>query len=159
MRYLMLFALVLGCTSDKSKQEPAPSQPAAAAWSKRETADCPAYPGRSKVVIDDVDGGYAVTITTEDTTSISTIREHAKYVVGAAAANAGADALKFDRAIGDRTKNCPVILDGTTIDSEEQPGGVKITVKAKDGSAVDGLRKAARDRAESLAAMREAMRQ
>lgn len=86
------------------------------------------------------------------------IREHARYVEGAAAAGAGSAALMFDRAIGNRTANCPVILDGTTITVADQPGGTILTVKAKDPANVDALRKEAREKAETLAIMREAMK-
>lgn len=126
-----------------------------APWSKRETADCPAYPGRAKVSLTDVDGGYLAAIETEDQGAVRSIRDNARYVVGASAAKAGSDALKFLRATGDRSLNCPIILDGTTVTSEDAPNGVRITVLAIDPAQVEALRKDARDRAEVLTAIRE----
>lgn len=127
-------------------------------WAKRPTADCPAYPGKAAVALADVDGGYTATITTDDASAVATIRAHAAYVVGASRAGAGADALRFGGATGDRTRNCPVILDGTTITSEEVDQGVRLTVIAQDAAAAPTLRADAKDRAELLAVMRDAMK-
>ncbi|MBA3546638.1 MAG: hypothetical protein H0T76_09160, partial [Nannocystis sp.] len=131
---------------------------ATAPWAKRETADCPAYPGKAAVTLADIEGGYTVAIATTDESSVGAIRENARYVEGAAASGAGASALTFGGAMGNRTTNCPVILDGTTITVADQPGGAILTVKAKDPTKVDVIRKEARDKAEMLAIMRDAMK-
>lgn len=152
-------------SSDKvapSADKAAPSSEAkatpTAAWVKRETADCPAYPGKATVTLADIEGGYTVAISTTDESAVGAIRENARYVEGAAASGAGASALTFGGATGNRTTNCPVILDGTTITVADQPGGTIVTVKAKDPAKVDAIRKEARDKAETLAVMREAMK-
>ena len=137
---------------------PAPAAPTEQAWAKRPTADCPAYPGKASVTLANVDGGYTATITTTDSSAVDTIRAHAAYVVDASKAGAGADALQFGGATGDRTRNCPVILAGTTITSENIDGGARLTVLATAGTEVAALRTDAKDRAELLAIMRDAMK-
>ena len=158
IRYTFVFVLVAcnaakptDSTETKKTTEKAP-------FEKRLTADCPAYHGRAKVELADVDGGYTVTITTDDQSAVRSIREDAAYVAAAAAAGAGASALQHGGAMGDRTRNCPVILDGTTITVEEKPSGASLVVRAKDAAAVDELRKTAREKAELLAAFRDAMK-
>ncbi|MBK9031678.1 MAG: hypothetical protein IPL61_10185 [Myxococcales bacterium] len=91
---------------------------------------------------EDIDGGYTATITTSDASAVATIRAHAAYVVGASKAGAGTDALRFGGATGDRTRNCPVILDGTTITRgggrsarHDVPGrAVALALRARPGS-------------------------
>ncbi len=160
IRIGLVAVLVVSCTSGDNKAAPtveaAPAK--VAPWSKRETADCPAYPGRASVTVADVEGGYTVTITTTDETAVRDIREHARYVEAASAANAGAAALTFDRRMGDRTANCPVILDGTKVSVAERDAGVVITVAAKDPKTIAALRVEAKEKAETLAIMREAMK-
>jgi len=158
---MLAFIVVAGCKAEK----PADSSSKAPAkavekgpFEKRLTADCPAYHGKAKVELADIDGGYTVTITTDDESAVRSIREDAAYVAAATAAGAGASALQLGGATGDRTRNCPVILDGTTIAVEEKPGGAMLTVHAKDAAAVDQLRKTAREKAELLAAFRDAMK-
>lgn len=143
-------------TTDKAAP---PAEATTAAWVKRETADCPAYPGKAAVTLADIEGGYTVAIATTDESAVGAIRENARYVEGAAASGAGASALTFGGATGNRTTNCPVILDGTAITVADQPGGVILTVKAKDPAKVDAIRKEARDKAEMLAVMRDAMKE
>lgn len=159
IRTILAAVLLVGCTSgDKPAPTRDPAPAPKAAWTKRETADCPAYPGRATVTIADMDGGYTVAIATTDEAAVGDIRENARYVESASAAGAGASALTFDRTMGNRTANCPVILDGTVITVADQPGGAIVTVKAKDPANVDALRKEAREKAETLAVMREAMK-
>jgi hypothetical protein len=152
----VLSVLIIGCSSGDAVP-PSSDPPAKPLWTKRATADCPAYPGRANVALADVDGGYTATITTADAGAVSEIQEHARYVEGASAVNAGAAALKFDRALGDRTANCPVILDGTRVSVTDRAGGVVITVVAKDPANVAALRSNAKEKAEILAAMRKAV--
>lgn len=163
IRIALAALLLVSCkSSDKAADKAAPAsetKPAPkAAWAKRDTADCPAYPGKAAVTITDVDGGYTVAIATTDESAVRDIRDNARYVEGAVAAGAGADALTFERTMGKRTANCPVILDGTTITVADQPGGAIVTVKAKDPANVDALRKEAREKAETLQIMRDAMK-
>lgn len=134
----------------------APAKPAG--WTKQATADCPAYPGKAKVELVDVEGGYTASITTTDASSVDRIREHARYVEAASIAGAGTDALQFGGATGDRTANCPVVLDGTVITTADQPGGVIMTIKAKPPGEVAEIRRVAREHAEMLAIMRDAMK-
>lgn len=159
-RYTLVFLLIAACNAakpadSKATENKKPAEPKP--FEKRLTADCPAYHGKAKVQLADVDGGYTVTITTDDQTAVKSIREDAEYVAAAAAAGAGASALQLGGTTGDRTRNCPVILDGTTITVEEKPGGATLLVRAKDAAAVAELRKTAREKAELLAAFREAM--
>jgi hypothetical protein len=161
---LLLVATTAPLASCNIDGKPQPSGAAAnaqaksPAWEKKFTADCPAYPGNAKVELVDIEGGYTATILTADEDSVETIREHARYVEAASAAGVGGDALRFERKMGDRTRNCPVVLDDTVITTVDQPGGVKMTIKAKTPAQVVELRQAARKRAETLAIMREAMK-
>lgn len=146
-------------TADKAAPSAEANAAPKAAWVKRETADCPAYPGKATVTLVDIEGGYAVAISTTDESAVGAIRENARYVEGAAASGAGASALTFGGATGNRTANCPVILEGTTITVADQSGGTIVTVKAKDPAKVDAIRKEAREKAEMLKVMREVMKE
>jgi hypothetical protein len=155
----LAFVIIAGCKAEKPADSNAPAKAVEKApFEKRLTADCPAYHGKAKVDLADIDGGYTVAITTEDPSEVKAIREDAAYVAAATAAGAGASALQLGGTMGDRTRNCPVILDGTTITVEEKPGGATLTVRAKDAAGVEQLRKTARDKAELLAAFRDAMK-
>lgn len=154
---LMATAQTMSCKTE-SKPESAGTSSKPASWTKKLTADCPAYPGKAKVELADIEGGYTLSIATTDADSVDMIRAHARYVEAASTAGAGADALRFAGATGDRTKNCPVVLDGTVITAVDQPGGVMMTIKAKPPQDVAELRRIARERAEMLAAMRDAMK-
>jgi hypothetical protein len=159
IRIALAAFLLVSCKSSDKAAPPAEAKPAPkTAWAKRETADCPAYPGKAAVTVTDIDGGYTVAIATTDESAVGDIRENARYVESAAAAGAGSAALTFDRTMGNRTANCPVILEGATITVVDQPGGAIVTVKAKDPANVDALRKEAREKAETLVIMREAMK-
>lgn len=165
MRPVLLLSILAALACKSPSKEPAgaaakpgaaPAAPATdAPWAKRPTADCPAYPGRAAVTLTDVDGGYTALLETADASAVNTIRDHARYLVGASAAQAGADALRFGGATGDRSQNCPILLDGTIVTSEDVPNGVRMTVVARDPAQVDALRKDARERADVLAAIRD----
>lgn len=154
--------LATGC-EEKTATESAPAKAPAAStdapWEKDITADCPTHPGKSTIVLDDIDGGYSLTITNTSKSDAQRVADNARYVAGASRhSKPPEDALKFGGRTGDRNTNCAVILEGTTVTQKAVDGGAKLEIRAKDASQVDALRKKGRVKLAIFIESRDAMR-
>lgn len=117
------------------------------AGAKHEMANCPTSVPGATVAIKDVEGGVEVTVTAKDDTTTASIRERTKKL---AAADRGATdgGAKHDHSGsgGGTTGRCTIIMRGTDLTTADVPGGSKITVKAKDKSEIDWVRRETKDR-------------
>jgi hypothetical protein len=163
LRLALAATLLVSCkpTEKKEKEQgaaPPPAAKAPAAWKKELTRDCPAYARGADVKVEDIPSGVRVTVTSADADKVDEIRANARYLEGASAAGAGADALDFgDGPTSDRNSNCPIVLDGTSVAVAEIAGGATLDVTAKDAAGVDLVRKQAHERHETLTIMKEAL--
>lgn len=109
-------------------------------------SNCPTSVGGAETAIKDVEGGVEVTITAKDDTATNEIRERAKKSLEADKADAGGVQHNHSGAGGGTTGRCTIIQRGTKLSSAEIPGGVKMTVLAKDKSELDWVRRETRER-------------
>lgn len=166
------FVMLTGCERGASQATPdasqaAPPTPASAAPTeamragpedggahgvgdpKRESVStrCPSSAPGATASVEDVPGGVAVTVTgaTEDTTK--EIRERTKRLLDADRTEADAGVHHDGRGSAHgRYGRCVVVMKDTELASKDVPGGVRLTVKAKDAAEVTWLRKETRDR-------------
>jgi len=171
MRYASFFAFLLlaGCDSCDKKQDAnadagvtvtvtdASTASASASASASATPDagapkhdmgnCPTAVAGASVLIEDVEGGVAVSVTGKDDAAVKEIRDRATKL--AAADRGAADGgPKHDHSGsgGGTTGRCTIIMRNTDLAVAEIPKGSKITVKAKTKTEVDWVRRETKDR-------------
>lgn len=114
-------------------------------------SNCPTAVTGVETAIKDVDGGVEIAITAKDEAATKEIRERAKKSLEADNLNLKADGgatvqHNHSGAGGGTTGRCTIIQRGTKLSSAEIPGGVKMTVLAKDKSELDWVRRETRER-------------
>ncbi len=108
---------------------------------------CPtAAPGAS-VSIEDSPNGVTIAVTAKSEAETKEIRERAKRLVEADRTEGDAG-VRHDGhgSAGGRYGRCIVVMKDTQLESKEIPGGVRLTVKAKNAAEVGWLRKETRER-------------
>jgi hypothetical protein len=109
--------------------------------------NCPTSVTGAEVALKDVEGGIEVSITAKNDEATKEVRSRAKKIAEADTIDAGAN-TKHDHSGsgGGRTGRCTIIMRNTTLAVAEIPGGSKITVKPKDKTELDWLRRETKDR-------------
>lgn len=111
-------------------------------------ANCPtAVPGAT-VAIKDVEGGVEIAVTADDEATTRDVRERTKKLVEAMHKDADAGVVKHtgQGQGGGVYGRCTVVMKNTKLETAEIAKGTKLTVKAKDKSEIDWLRRETRDR-------------
>jgi hypothetical protein len=113
----------------------------------RDMANCPSSAAGAVVAVKDVPGGVEVSVTGKDDAVTSDIRTRSKKLV-LADKNEQASGVKHTGhgEGGGRYGRCTIVMRNTLLETAEIPGGIKATVKAKEASEVDWLRRETRDR-------------
>ncbi len=110
-------------------------------------ANCPAAAPDATVVLKDVEGGIELSITGKDEAAGKEIKARMVKLV-ASDRNEAEAGVKHDHAGsgGGTYGRCTIVMRNTKLETADLPMGVKATVKAKDKSEVDWLRRETRDR-------------
>jgi hypothetical protein len=173
MVVLGLFAAAPGCgKKDKDKDKPKvtappvkppepekpPEKPPEPKPEEQEgrnkMANCPSAATGAETKITKGKDAVMVSVTAKDPAAIKDIQERAKKVVEAAkAADSGEIKHTGMGTGGGSLGECPVVLEGTTIEAKDSKTGVTMTVKPADAKGLDDLLKKSQDR---LAAMAKA---
>ncbi len=113
----------------------------------RDMAHCPTSAQGALVAIKDVPGGVEVTVTGKEESVTADIRARTKKLVEADK-NEAASGVKHTGhgEGGGRYGRCTIVMRNTQLETAEVPGGVKATVKAKEASEIDWLRRETRER-------------
>lgn len=113
----------------------------------RDMANCPTSAQGATVAIKDVPGGVELSVTGKDEAATADIRTRTKKLVEADK-NEAASGVKHTGhgEGGGRYGRCTIVMRNTQLETAEIPGGIKATVKAKEASEVDWLRRETRDR-------------
>lgn len=129
--------------------EPAASAAADAGDAKAAAhmANCPTAAPGATVALKDVEGGIEVSITGKDEASGKDIKARMAKLVEADKNEAEAG-VKHDHSGGGGGLygRCTIVMRNTKLETADIANGVKATVKAKDKSEVDWLRRETRDR-------------
>lgn len=120
---------------------------AADAGAKHAMTNCPTSVPGSTVLIEDVEGGVAVSVTGKDDAAVNDIRDRAKKLAAADRTSVdGGPKHDHSGSGGGTTGRCTIIMRNTDLAVADIPKGSKITVKAKDKSEVDWVRRETKDR-------------
>lgn len=113
----------------------------------RDMANCPTSAAGAVVAIKDVPGGVEIVVTGKEDAVTSDIRGRAKKLVDADRNEQAAGVKHTGHGEGGgRYGRCTIVMRNTQLETAEIPGGIKATVKAKEASEVDWLRRETRDR-------------
>jgi TusA-related sulfurtransferase len=115
-------------------------------------AHCPNAVTGAKTDIQDVPGGVAITITSQDGTGLADVRARTQALLDAQKNQSAGVRHTGTGEGGGLLGRCPVVLKETLVAATDVDKGSKITVTAKDASEVDWLRRETRDREEDLEA-------
>jgi TusA-related sulfurtransferase len=160
---MMAAGLALGCKDDK----PAPAPPAASTEAAKPTAtaattaaapapsasaamgkmaNCPNAVDGATTEIKEVEGGVELTVKGKDDAAAKEIRARAKHLADTSAIEV--PSVKHDGTGhgGGHFGRCPVVARNTLVTAVDVDGGSKITVKPKDASEVDWVRREAKER-------------
>jgi len=110
-------------------------------------ANCPTAAPGATVALKDVEGGIEIAVTGKDEAVTKEIRARMAKLVEADKNEADAG-VKHDHSGGGGGLygRCTIVMRNTKLETAELPTGVKATVKAKDKSEVEWLRRETRDR-------------
>ena len=108
---------------------------------------CPSAIAGAVTEIADVEGGVALTVTSKDDATAKEIRERATFLAGASVND---DATGPYNAGGGAFGRCPVVHRGTIVEAVDVAGGSKITVKPKEPSDLDWIRRESRERLKEI---------
>ena len=113
----------------------------------RDMAHCPTSAQGATVAIKDVPSGVEISVTAKEEAVTADIRTRTKKLVEADK-NEAASGVKHTGhgEGGGRYGRCTIVMRNTQLETAEIPGGIKATVKAKEASEVDWLRRETRDR-------------
>lgn len=148
-------SLSVGC-----EDKPTPAPPAAASSAKPaasvaappssaamgKMANCPNLVEGSDTAIADVDGGVALTVTAKDEAGTKEIRARAKHLAEVSKEEVPSVKHNGGGHGGGQFGRCPVVARNTVVTVDEVEGGAKLTVKPKDATEVDWVRREARER-------------
>lgn len=138
-------------TAIASVRGPATAAPSAAPGGDRgKMVHCPSAVDGATSEIIDVDGGVQVMVTAKDEAKTKEIRDRAKFLVDASKTETPGVAHNGSGQGGGALGRCPIVNRNTSVDSEDAPGGAKITVKAKDPAEVDFVRRESRQRLKEI---------
>jgi hypothetical protein len=110
-------------------------------------ANCPSAAPGATVALKDVEGGIEISITAKDEAGTKEIKSRMTKLVEADK-NESAAGVKHDHggSGGGAYGRCTIVMRNTKLETADIPGGVKATVKAKDKTEVDWLRRETKDR-------------
>ena len=110
-------------------------------------ANCPTAAPGATIALKDVEGGIEISVTGKDDASKKDIKARMVKLVEADR-NEGEAGVKHDHggSGGGAYGRCTIVMRNTKLETADLPDGVKATVKAKDKSEVDWLRRETRER-------------
>ena len=110
-------------------------------------ANCPTAAPGATIALKDVEGGIEIAITSKDDASKKDIKARMVKLVEADRNEAEAG-VKHDHSGsgGGQYGRCTIVMRNTKLETADLPDGVKATVKAKDKTEVDWLRRETRER-------------
>ncbi|MFO0586715.1 MAG: hypothetical protein U0441_04220 [Polyangiaceae bacterium] len=111
---------------------------------------CPSALAGAATEIADVEGGVVLTVTAKDDAAAKEIRERAKFLVDAAINDDTPRPHNAGTAGSGAFGRCPVVYRGAVVEAADVAGGSKITVKPKEPSDLDWLRRESRERLKEL---------
>jgi len=119
----------------------------AAAAHAAHMANCPSAAPGATIALKDVEGGIEIAITAKDDAAKKDIKARMAKLVEADRNEAEAG-VKHDHSGsgGGAYGRCTIVMRNTKLETADLPDGVKATVKAKDKSEVDWLRRETRER-------------
>lgn len=158
---LVLTLFLFGCP-EKAKPKPEVTKPAAAAQpaaakaggeaGARKMANCPSsVEGAATAIVEQLDA-VVVTVTASAESATTEIRTRAKHLAAVSVKNPTEVKHDGEGDGGGGLGNCPVVLAGTTITTEDVPGGAKLTVKPENAGDLAKLKQATKDRNAKLGA-------
>ncbi|MBX3192796.1 MAG: hypothetical protein KF819_37780 [Labilithrix sp.] len=110
-------------------------------------ANCPTAAPGATVALKDVEGGIEIAITGKDEASTKDIKARTAKLVEADKHEAEAGVRHTGKGEGGgQYGRCTIVMRNTTLETADIKDGVKATVKAKDKSEIDWLRRETRDR-------------
>ena len=110
-------------------------------------ANCPTAAPGATIALKDVEGGIEISITGKDEAATKDIKARMVKLVEADR-NEGEAGVKHDHggSGGGVYGRCTIVMRNTKLETADIAGGVKATVKAKDKTELDWLRRETRDR-------------
>ncbi len=110
-------------------------------------ANCPSSVSGASVALKDVEGGIEISITGKDESTAKDIKDRMAKLV-ASDKNEAAAGVKHDHggSGGGAYGRCTIVMRNTKLETADIKEGVKATVKAKDKSEIDWLRRETRER-------------
>ncbi len=120
----------------------------AAAATAAHMANCPSAVPGATVALKDVEGGIEIAITGKDDAAKKEIKARMAKLVESDKNVSDAGAVKHDHggSGGGVYGRCTIVLRNTKLETADLPDGVKATVKAKDKTEIDWLRRETRER-------------
>ena len=120
---------------------------AAEAGATAHMANCPTAAPGATVILKDIEGGIEISITAKDDAAKKEIRDRIAKLVESDKHEVEAG-VKHDHggSGGGVYGRCTIVMRNTTLTTADLPDGVKATVKAKDKTEVDWLRRETRER-------------
>jgi len=110
-------------------------------------ANCPTAAAGATVALKDVEGGIEIAITGKDEAAAKDIKARMVKLVEADRNEAEAGVKHDHQGSGGGTYGrCTIVMRNTKLETADLPNGVRATVRAKDKSEVDWLRRETRDR-------------
>lgn len=159
----------IGCGDDKPNQPAGPPTasaktaiasvkppPTAVPSTSTSSADrgkmvhCPSTVEGATTGIEDVDGGVVITVTAKDDGKAKEIRERAKFLADASKSETPGARHDGSGAGGGALGRCPVVNRNTSVEAADVDGGSKITVKPKNATEVDWVRRESRERLKEI---------
>lgn len=151
----------LGCES-----KPAPAASSEAASSARpaasvaapalsgapmgKMANCPNLVEGSATAIKEVEGGVELTVTAKDEAGTKEIRSRAKHLAEVSKEEVPSVKHNGGGHGGGQFGRCPVVARNTVVTVDDVEGGARLTVKPKDPTEIDWVRREARERQAEL---------
>lgn len=131
----------------ESAASPTPGADAASGAHDSHMANCPTAAPGATVAVKDVEGGVEISITGKDEPVTKEIRARMAKLVEADKNEVDAGVKHTSKGEGGgRYGRCTIVMRNTKLETTDITGGIKATVKAKDKTEVDWLRRETRDR-------------
>jgi hypothetical protein len=119
---------------------------------ERHMANCPSAAKNATTTVKEGSDSVAVTVIAKADDDVKEIRERAKKLVEAAKKDPTTVKHDGHGDGGGKLGRCPVVLEDTTVESKEVPGGVEVTVKPTKPADLAHLKQETKDRAQNFAA-------
>ena len=157
-------SLSLGCES-KPTPTPAPAAPSSEAASSArpaasvaaatgapmgKMANCPNLVEGSATAIKEIEGGVELTVTSREEAATKEIRARAKHLADVSKEEVPSVKHNGGGHGGGQFGRCPVVARNTVVTAFDVEGGARLTVKPKDPTEIDWVRREARERQAEL---------